>query len=62
MLLPFEQVCYHQFTFHDNIGYFAYIFPPNGTHTRGVISLFELNLISKVTLCNEKYLPYDVRI
>jgi len=62
MLLPFEQVCYHQFTFHENIGYFAYTFPPYGTHTCGVISLFELNLISKVTLCNEKYLPYDVRI
>jgi len=51
MLLPFEQVCYHQFTF-----------PTYGTHTRGVISLFELNLISKVTLGHDKYLPYDVRI
>jgi len=37
--------------------YFVYIVSQYGNHTCGVITLIELNLISKVTLLNEKYVP-----
>ena len=44
---------YHHFTFHGDIGYFDFIVSQYGNYTCGVISLFELNLISKVQHGNE---------
>ena len=40
-LLPLGNFCYHHFTEHGDIAYFAYMVTPHGYHTSGVTSLFE---------------------
>jgi len=56
-LLPLSKFVYHHFTVYSDSGYFVYIVSPYGNHTSGAISIFEVNLISKLTLKNEKYVP-----
>ena len=54
-LLPFSNICYQHFTEHGNIAYFAYIVPPQGYQTQGIVNLLEPNFISKVTKLDDDY-------
>ena len=54
LLLHLSKFYYHHFTFHGDICYFAYIVSPYRNHTCRVISLFEVNLISKVYTTTNK--------
>ena len=53
-LFSLSKFCYHDLTVH---GVILLILFHHGNHTCGVISLFEVNIIYKVTLWNEKYEP-----
>jgi len=40
---------------HGDIAFFAYIVPPQGYHTWGIVNLFQPNFIPKVTLLYYDY-------